>query len=68
MALELADAGVEVFASHKGYDGREGIAICGEPTGQINIYKILSSDLTSALNLGFKKLPESWIRHDSGDG
>ena len=68
MALELRDAGVEVFSCRKGYDGREGIAICGEPTGQINIYEILSSDLTSALNMGFKKLPESWIRHDSGDG
>jgi hypothetical protein len=68
MALELEDAGVEVVSSHKGYDGREGIAICGEPTGQINIYEIFYSDLTSALKIGFKILPESWIRHDSGDG
>jgi hypothetical protein len=67
MALELVDAGVEVVSSRKGYDGREGIAICGEPTGQINIYEILSSDLTSALKMGFKKLPQSRIKHDSGD-
>jgi hypothetical protein len=67
MALELRHAGVEVFSSRKGYDGREGIAICGEPTGQINIYEILSSDLASALSMGFKKMPESWIRHNSGD-
>jgi hypothetical protein len=66
MALELSDAGVEVFSSRKGYDGREGIAICGEPTGQINIYEILSSDLASALSMGFKQLPENWLKKDSG--
>lgn len=56
MARELSDAGIEVFSSRKGYDGREGIALCGEPTGQINIYEILSSDLASALSMGFKRL------------
>ena len=29
MALELAGAGISVFSTRKGYDGREGIAICG---------------------------------------
>ena len=67
MALELVDAGIEVFSSRKGYDGREGIAICGEPTGQINIYEILSSDLASALSMGFKQLPKNWLRKDSGE-
>ena len=56
MMLELSVAGIEVFSSRKGYDGREGIAFCGEPTGQINIYEILSSDLASALSMGFKRL------------
>jgi hypothetical protein len=68
MALELSGAGVEVFSSRKGYDGREGIAICGEPTGQINIYEIAFSDLSAALGLGFKQLPENWMRQDSGSG
>ena len=68
MALELSGAGVEVFSSRKGYDGREGIAICGEPTGQINIYEILSSDLALALSMDFKQLPENWLRKDSGEG
>jgi len=68
MALELAGAGIEVFSSRKGYDGREGIAICGEPTGQINIYEILSSDLAAALSMGFKQLPENRLRQDSGEG
>lgn len=59
MALEFTDAGIEVFSSRKGHDGREGIALCGAPTGQINIYEILSADLTSALSMGFKQLPEN---------
>ena len=57
MALKLADVGIEVLSSRKGYDGREGIALCGAPTGQINIYEIFSSDLRSALSMGFIKLP-----------
>ena len=68
MALELGAAGIEVLSRRKGYDGREGIAVCGEPTGQINIYEISSSDLSAALSLGFKQLPENWIRRDSGNG
>lgn len=62
MEQELRSAGIKVFSSRKGYDGREGIALCGAPTGQINIYEILSSDVSEALRLGFKKLPENWIR------
>jgi hypothetical protein len=68
MALELSGAGIGVFSSRKGYDGREGIAACGALTGQINIYEILSSDLSSALSLGFKQLPDNWLRKDSGEG
>jgi hypothetical protein len=68
MALELTGAGIEVFSSRKGYDGREGIAVCGVSTGQINIYEIAFSDLSAALGLGFNKLPENWIRQDSGSG
>ena len=68
MALELAGAGIEVFSRRKGYDGREGIAVCGAPTGQINIYEIAPSDLSAALSLGFKQLPKNWIRPDSGNG
>ena len=60
MSLKLTDVGIEVLSYRKGYDGREGIAQCGAPTGQINIYEIFASDLRSALNLGFKKLPQNW--------
>ena len=58
MALELGGAGIKVFSRRKGYDGREGIAVCGAPTGQINIFEIAFSDLAPALSLGFKQLPK----------
>ncbi len=64
MEQELRSAGIKVLSSRKGYDGREGIALCGAPTGQINIYEILSSDVSEALRLGFEQLPENWIRKD----
>jgi hypothetical protein len=66
MELELKTAGIKVFSRRKGYDGREGIAICGSPTGQINIYEIASGDLSAAVSLGFKQLSENWLRQDSG--
>ena len=61
MAGELTSAGIEVFSRRNGYDGREGVAVCGAPTGQINIYEIASSDLSAALRLGFKQLPQNLI-------
>ena len=42
MEQELRSVGIKVFSSRKGYDGREGIALCGEPTGQTNVYEIAS--------------------------
>ena len=64
MEQELRSVGIKVFSSRKGYDGREGIALCGASTGQINVYEISSSDVSGALRLGFKQLPENWIRKD----
>ena len=59
MKLELTTAGIKVSSRKKSYEGREGIAICGAPTGQINIYEIAFSDLSAALSLGFKQLPKN---------
>ncbi len=59
IALELSAAGMAILSSRKGYDGREGVALCGEPTGQINIYEISGSDLGAALGMGFTQLPEN---------
>ena len=64
MEQKLTSAGIRVFSKRKGYDGREGIAVFGAPTGQINIYEIAPSDLSIALKLGFKPLPENWNRTD----
>ena len=64
MGQELRSVGIRIISSRKGYDGREGIALCGEPTGQINVYEITSSDVPGALRLGFKQLPDHWIRKD----
>jgi len=58
MANDLESMGINVISRQKGYDGREGIAKCGSPTGQINIFEINSSDLPDTVNLGFKKLPK----------
>ena len=59
MKQQLTSAGIKIFSSRKGYDGREGIVFCGNPTGQINIYEIVSSDLSVVLKIGFKPLPEN---------
>ena len=37
MERDLTSAGVEVISRRKGFDGREGVALCGTPTGEINI-------------------------------
>lgn len=57
MEYELTSSDIKVLSSRKGYDGREGIAVCGQPTGQINIYEVLASDLSTALGLGYKQVP-----------
>ena len=64
MKQELTSADIKVFSMRKGYDGREGIALCGATTGQINVYEIASSDVPEAVRLGFKKLPENRIGED----
>jgi hypothetical protein len=63
MKHELTDAGITVISMRKGFDGREGIAVCGSPTGQINIYEISAPHLKMAQKIGFKRLPESLINH-----
>lgn len=65
MEQELRSVGIKVFSSRKAYDGREGIALCGAPTGQINVYEITPSDVSEALGLGFKQLPADWLRPPS---
>lgn len=59
MAAELTRHGVRVYAQRKSYDGREGIAVCNNVTGSINVYEIANSDLPRALQLGFQRLDPS---------
>ena len=56
MKKELA--GITVYSSENKNDGLMRIQVCGQPTGQNNVYEISASDLDKALKLGFKK----WIR------
>ncbi len=51
--------GIEVFSVDKKSDGLMRIQVCGQPTGQNNIFEISEKDLDQALKLGFKK----WIRN-----
>jgi len=59
MAQELVGSGIVVLSQRKSYDGREGIALCDNPTGSINVYEIGQSDLPKALELGFKRLDKA---------
>lgn len=61
MAEELIRSGIPVHARRKSHDGREGVAVCGEPTGGINVYEIARSDLPRALRLGFRQLDPSRV-------
>lgn len=46
---------IEVFSSANKHDGMMRIQVCGQPTGQSNVYEIGVKDLEAALKLGFKK-------------
>jgi len=59
MAQELVGSGIVVLSQRKTYDGREGVALCGDPTGSINAYEIGKSKLSKALELGFKRLDKA---------
>jgi hypothetical protein len=61
MAQQLLHSGIHVYTQRKSHDGREGIAVCANPTGSINVYEIAESDLPRALELGFQRLDPSWL-------
>ena len=49
---------IQVFSAENKHDGLMRIQMCGHPTGNCNVYEILTADLDTALKLGYKK----WIR------
>ena len=61
MAHPLVEGGIAVRSSRKAHDGREGIAVCENPTGSINVYEIDASDLPRASKLGFQRLDPAWL-------
>jgi hypothetical protein len=52
MKSELS--GVKIITSEKRNDGMMRIQVCGQPTGQCNIFEIAESDLEAAKAKGFK--------------
>jgi len=56
MAAELEDAGIEILGSRTGHDDLARMAVCGAPTGNINIFTIDEANLQAARALGFERL------------
>lgn len=56
MSQQLTEAGIKVISMRMGFDGREGVAVCGSPTVEINIYEIPATKINTALRIGFKCL------------
>lgn len=52
MKDQLGD--IEVFSSDNRHDGLMRAQVCGQATGQVNIYEIRKSDQPKAESLGFK--------------
>lgn len=53
MGKGLIDHGIKIIRSCKGNDGLIRPALCGAPTGNINIYEIPATSLQQAIELGF---------------
>lgn len=57
---DLKKAGISIFESSKGNDGKMYMQMCGAPTGSVNATLISQSDLPKALALGFKEAPQGF--------
>lgn len=53
MAKQLAPA-VQVFTSTKKSDGLMHLQVCGQKTGQVNVFEVLETDLAKAQQKSFK--------------
>jgi hypothetical protein len=58
MRLELAKAGVDVICAQKEHDGISRITVCGEATGNVNVFVIHNSNVPDAEKLGFKSVKD----------
>lgn len=53
MERELTGEGIKVVSSCYGHDGFGRLAVCGESTGNLNVFEIPESQLQKAKRLGF---------------
>ncbi|MES2803910.1 MAG: hypothetical protein V4654_15565 [Bdellovibrionota bacterium] len=53
MAKQLQD--IKVYSSENKHDGLMRIQVCGQATGNCNVFEINESDFAKASSLGFKK-------------
>ncbi len=53
MAKDLS-SDIQVFSNSKKSDGLMHIQVCGQKTGQVNVFEILESDLPAAQKKSFK--------------
>jgi hypothetical protein len=65
MEATLVGNGIKVRLSCKGHDGYLRPAVCGTPTGNINIYEIDADQLQKAIGLGFIVLSSQQIYKES---
>ena len=68
MAKQLSDKGIKVLASRKGNDAKVHLQVCGASTGNLNVYKISFADLTTAKELGFRRLITKKMTQEIGSG
>ena len=52
--MESELKGITIFSSEKIHDGLMRIQVCGQPTGNSNVFEIAESDLEKAKSFGFK--------------
>jgi hypothetical protein len=58
MALELVAAGITTICGQKGHDGVNRPTTCGQTTGNINVYIVLTDQLEDAEAVGFASIAQ----------
>ncbi len=67
-AAPLRAAGIQPLASLKRHDGMMRPAVCGTPTGMVNLYRIERRSLDAALAAGFAEAPAGLAEDGSSAG
>ena len=56
MSMILRENGIRTYSAREGHDGQYHIAVCGQVTGEVNIFEIAEADLPRAEGIGFSLL------------